>query len=783
MHRARRAVMAAFILTWSVATLALADAAGPPVNASLALSPNVAWPTSSGLLIAEVVTGGASASDEYIELTNASSAPIDLDGLELAYASSAGTSATKRVGWTAPLLVGPGRHVLIANSAGIFAAGADATYTAGIAATGGAVVVRPSGGPPIDAVAWGDATNAFVEGSPAAAPDAGASIERRPGGAAGNVTDSNNNASDFALNAAPVPENQAAPARPAPGASPAPTPTPTRTPTPTPVPTPVPTPTVTPHPSATPTPVPTPSSTPTPAPTATPTPVPTPVPTPSPSPTSTAGPTPRPTATPIPSPSPTPTPTPTPTPHPTATPTASPIPTATPTPTPSPSPTPAPTATPTQAPSPSPTSSPSPTPTASTISIADALTRTGQVTVAGVVTAGPSLIDTSGRLVVIQDASAAVEVRLPATGSKSAAGLAGQRVVPGVSLMIQGIVGHAYGAPRLTANAATWLGTTAQPAPLRITSVPGAALEWRLVVATGRLDSVHRLGLRWRAELIVGSVRIPIAGLAGSQIVVGRLFTDRTVTIVGIVRRAYPTAIDQRFAIEPRSLADLSFDRPDPARSQPAGATGSDSSSGGDAASGSITGIGAPAGSTPPPSGSQAADLRDLSSMAGRLVAVSGIVTRIAGSIVTLDDGTATGRLLLTGDAAAYLDLIEIGDPIAADGQVKLDASGPFVFVTDANGVRQAGDPVAASSPAPASATPDQPGQTAGQASSGPRQIEPGLGLSGDGGPHDTTPFGIVAVLVLLVIGALLSLAVWRSIARRRPRMLAPPAPSEAPRA
>ena len=76
----------------------------------------------------------------------------------------------------------PGRHLLVANASGIYAASADATYSGGFAATGGAIVVRPIGGQPIDAVGWGDATNAFVEGTAGAAPAAGSSIERRPGG-------------------------------------------------------------------------------------------------------------------------------------------------------------------------------------------------------------------------------------------------------------------------------------------------------------------------------------------------------------------------------------------------------------------------------------------------------------------------------------------------------------------------------------------------------------------------------------------------------------------------
>ena len=56
----------------------------------------VAWPPSTGLLIAEVVTGGASASDEYVEITNAGAVPADLAGMELAYVTSSGSTVTRK---------------------------------------------------------------------------------------------------------------------------------------------------------------------------------------------------------------------------------------------------------------------------------------------------------------------------------------------------------------------------------------------------------------------------------------------------------------------------------------------------------------------------------------------------------------------------------------------------------------------------------------------------------------------------------------------------------------
>jgi outer membrane biosynthesis protein TonB len=218
----------------------------------------VAWPPSTGLLLAEVVTGGASASDEYVEITNAGAVPVDLAGTELVYVTSSGSSVTRKVTWADVTLLATGQHLLAANALGVYAAIADVTYSGGLAATGGALVLRPVGGAPIDAVGWGGATNAFVEGAVAAAPSAGQSIERRPGGNGGNVIDTNQNGADWTGLAAPIPQNRAADPVPGPPAPPTPTPTPVPTPVPTPIPTPTPEPTPTPTPAPTPTPTATP---------------------------------------------------------------------------------------------------------------------------------------------------------------------------------------------------------------------------------------------------------------------------------------------------------------------------------------------------------------------------------------------------------------------------------------------------------------------------------------------------------------------------------------------
>src|SRR4029077_1157896 len=134
---------------------------------------------------------------EFVELANQGSAAVDLLGLEVVYATSSGSTVTRKATWTASQIIEPGRRLLLANAAGIFGAIADGTYSGGFAATGGAVALRVVGGPAIDAIGWGDATNGFVEGTVAPAPAAGSSLERAPGGSAGNGIDTNDNLADW----------------------------------------------------------------------------------------------------------------------------------------------------------------------------------------------------------------------------------------------------------------------------------------------------------------------------------------------------------------------------------------------------------------------------------------------------------------------------------------------------------------------------------------------------------------------------------------------------------
>jgi hypothetical protein len=179
------------------------------------------------LVISELVTGGASASDELIEVYNPSAEALPLEGLELVYVTASGATISRRAAWSlGAVSVPPGGHLLVANELGVFAPVADAVYASGMAATGGSVALRIQGAATaIDALGWGTATSTWLEGAPAPAPAAGASLERRPGGEAGSTIDTDDNAADFLVRSVPDPQNASSPAVPDPTSSPSAEPT------------------------------------------------------------------------------------------------------------------------------------------------------------------------------------------------------------------------------------------------------------------------------------------------------------------------------------------------------------------------------------------------------------------------------------------------------------------------------------------------------------------------------------------------------------------------------
>src|SRR5439155_25702076 len=206
------------LLSVGILALAIDHALAVPWNDGLGSSvPLVASP--GHLVVSELITGGASASDEFLELYNPTLAALPLEGLEVVYVTATGATISRKASWAAgsPGLP-PGAHVLIANGGGLFGGLADVTYANGLAATGGSVALRAIGAATaIDAVGWGNAANVWLETRPAAAPAAGSSLERLPGGSAGSTQDTDDNLLDFIVQ--PVPDPQNSGSAPVPGAS------------------------------------------------------------------------------------------------------------------------------------------------------------------------------------------------------------------------------------------------------------------------------------------------------------------------------------------------------------------------------------------------------------------------------------------------------------------------------------------------------------------------------------------------------------------------------------
>jgi len=603
--------VSALLVSLMVACAAVSAAIPPGLAAAVA-----AWPPSTGLVVAEVVTGGASASDEYIEIANAGSAAADLGGLEIVYVTASGATTTRKAAFSAPLSFAPGSHLVVANAVGIYAPLADATYSGGLAADGGAVALRRSDGTVVDAVGWGTAANPYVEGSPAPAPPARSSIERLPGGAAGNTQDTNDNRSDWFVQPNPVPQ----PLGSAPPSGPSAAPTVEITPTA------APSPSATEPPSAPPA-------------------------TDSPAPSTTE--TPSAEATPV------------------ASPESSAERTGPATSTPQPSPSPSPPAPPSAA-SPSSALTPSPSPSAAEpvtdlemIAEARAQLPGTRVHVGGVVTVGPGLVGVDG-LLAMQDSSGGIFVRLSAPYCE---------VPIGSSIEVEGTLAAPYG--QLEMRELDWLAAGAddkEPAAIRADLEEiGERTEGSLVTIRGTVESIQTDGDRLTITVGDGvySVRAladPPAGISRSDVARGDV-----VLATGIVgQHATATGRLDGYRLWLRRRTDITVraqiptDPPDPT-ARPAAIRSSGSSAGepGNADSSPETAPGRIA-------------IAELPQYLDREVTVAGLVTASVGGIVTIDDGT--GEVRVGGSSASEaLSTVEPGDAIEVTGVVRQDGEGLVV--------------------------------------------------------------------------------------------------------
>ncbi|WP_052351738.1 ExeM/NucH family extracellular endonuclease [Deinococcus pimensis] len=196
-----------------------ADAA--PLTVTVTDAPAV----TRGLVISQVYGAGGNANatykNDYVELFNAGSTTVSLNGWSLQYASATGSfSSTNTFSFPAGLTVAPGHYFLVQLAAGTGTAALlptpDATGTLAMGGSAGKVALvsattaatGPTDPNVRDFVGYGSTANAFEGAGPTPAPASNAEALSRAG--AGCI-DTNSNANDFA-SAAASPRNSASPA-------------------------------------------------------------------------------------------------------------------------------------------------------------------------------------------------------------------------------------------------------------------------------------------------------------------------------------------------------------------------------------------------------------------------------------------------------------------------------------------------------------------------------------------------------------------------------------------
>src|SRR5262249_55902111 len=142
---------------------------------------------------------------EFVEIVNSGTAPADMGGWRLVYRSAAGTADVVLATIPAGATLAAGGFYLFGGAAYGGGAPADQSFAQGLASTAGGLALRDAAGAIVDSVGYGDATNVFVEGAPAAAPlvtaAPGASVGRLPDG-----RDTNDGSADFIAMSTPTPK-------------------------------------------------------------------------------------------------------------------------------------------------------------------------------------------------------------------------------------------------------------------------------------------------------------------------------------------------------------------------------------------------------------------------------------------------------------------------------------------------------------------------------------------------------------------------------------------------
>lgn len=169
-----------------------------------------AGPCVGPILINELQTTGIGgvANDEFVELYNAGTCEVVLEGWLLVYRSQAGVNPVNIYNaFTAMDRLAPGAYMVLAGDAFMPMEPSLRRLRSGIARDNGGVAIVSPSAVRVDSVGWGTVAmdHPFVEPMivpviPAAAAPSGAALARLP-----NASDTNSNATDFRVTMTPTP--------------------------------------------------------------------------------------------------------------------------------------------------------------------------------------------------------------------------------------------------------------------------------------------------------------------------------------------------------------------------------------------------------------------------------------------------------------------------------------------------------------------------------------------------------------------------------------------------
>ena len=184
----------------------------PVVNTPARAAPQMQAATN--IVISEFRTRGPNGgNDEFIELYNPTSSPIDISGWKINGSNSAGTAGT-RATIPSSIILEPGQYYLVANNGSSGYSGsvnANLTYSSGITDDGG-IALLTSTDQIVDEVGM-DPGSLYQEGA-ILSPLTGStnqSYERLLGAASDSCQDTNDNAADFANISPSAPQNLLSP--------------------------------------------------------------------------------------------------------------------------------------------------------------------------------------------------------------------------------------------------------------------------------------------------------------------------------------------------------------------------------------------------------------------------------------------------------------------------------------------------------------------------------------------------------------------------------------------